>query len=308
MKKTVIAAAMLSAPLAFPALADTLFTPQNVTGGLNVGTLSGETKERVYAPDEGGRKLSQLNWKYKNAAVLKGHIDWDLMPWVTLGASGWTTFASKGSHMDDYDWLNANQKDWTDHSSHPNTTLSYANQFDLNAKGWFITQPDWRLGVMAGYQESRYSFYAKGGHHNYANGTDVGDFPAGLKVIGYQQHYKMPYIGLTGNYRYEKIEASATFKYSPWARASDTDKHYLRDMTFHEKTRHQDFYSLEGNVGYWLTDHAKIYIDAAWSRVENKKGSQMYYDGINDTVGGSSKASGIENYNFITSVGLDYRF
>lgn len=308
MKRIVISTVMLSAAISRPVLADTLFTPENVTTGISFGTLSGETKERVYAPDEAGRKVSQLNWKYKNAAIIKGHIDWDLMPYLTLGASGWSTLAGKGAHMDDYDWQNPEQKGWTDHSKHPNTRLNYANQFDLNAKGWIFNQPDWRLGLMAGYQQSRYSFHAKGGSYNYNNGTVMGDFDNNTTVIGYKQRFKMPYIGLTGQYLYNKIEFAGTFKYSNWVRASDTDQHYLTTTTFHDKVHNQNYYALEGSVGYWITDNTKIYIDTVWSRITNKKGSLEAYDRSDDSYGKLNKGSGIESYSLSTSVGLNYRF
>ncbi len=37
---------------------------------------------------------------------------------------------------------------------------------------------------------------------------------------------KMPYIGLTGSYRYEDFELGGTFKYSGWVESSDNDEHY----------------------------------------------------------------------------------
>ena len=50
----------LSAPVALNALATTepfAFTPEKVSTELSLGTLSGKTKERLYAPEEGGRLL-----------------------------------------------------------------------------------------------------------------------------------------------------------------------------------------------------------------------------------------------------------
>lgn len=76
-------AMVLSVPITFNALATTeflTFTPEKISTELNLGTLSSKTKERVYAPEEGGRKASQLDWKYSNAAIIKGAINWDLLP------------------------------------------------------------------------------------------------------------------------------------------------------------------------------------------------------------------------------------
>lgn len=58
--------------------------------------------------------------------------------------------------------------------------------------------------------ENRYSFTAKGGSYIYSSEggfrDETGAFPDGERAIGYKQHFKMPYIGLTGNYRYDSFE------------------------------------------------------------------------------------------------------
>lgn len=56
--------------------------------------------------------------------------------------------------MVDRDWLDtSNPGTSTDESKHPNTRLNFANEFDLNIKGWLLNQPDYQLGLMAGYQK-----------------------------------------------------------------------------------------------------------------------------------------------------------
>lgn len=130
---------------------------------------------------------------------------------------------------------------WTDESRHPDTRLNYANEFDLNVKGWFLKESDYRLAIMAGYQESRYSFNATGGTYIYSeNGgfrNETGALPDKIKVIGYKQHFKIPYVGLTGNYRYDNFEFGGAFKYSGWVRGSDNDEHYVRQTTFRSKVK-----------------------------------------------------------------------
>ncbi|MCL2900339.1 omptin family outer membrane protease [Brenneria tiliae] len=308
-------ALILSAPVAFAAAADAgdaLFTAEKVSGEIGLGTLSGKTKERVYDVDAGGRKVSQLNWKYNNAAIVKGSLDWDLIPWLSVGASGWTTIASRGGYMDDTDWLDENQKEWTDQSRHPNTRLNYANEFDINVKGWLLNEPAYRLGVMAGYQESRYSFKSTGGTYNYTDEEtglpDIGSFPADIKGIGYKQRFKMPYVGLAGSYRYENLEFGGAFKYSGWVRTSDNDEHYLTNTTFRAKIKNQNYYSLAGNAGYYVTPNAKVYVEGIWSRTTNKKGSLSANDRDQGTTNSAENSSGIESYNFMTTVGLKYAF
>ena len=162
MNKSTIA--LMMAMLSGTAYADSTqltpnFSPESVTVSTSAGMLSGKSHEMVY--DTGtGRKVSQLDWKIKNVAILKGDISWDAYSFLTLNARGWTSLASGAGHMDDYDWMNDNQSGWTDHSSHPSTNVNYANEFDLNAKGWVFQNENYKAGVMAGYQETRFSWTA----------------------------------------------------------------------------------------------------------------------------------------------------
>lgn len=313
--KISIPALTIALTVSFSAVADIdnrIFTLGSINGDIGLGSLSGKTKERAYDSDSDGHKISQLNWKYNNAAIIKGSLDWDLIQWLSIGASGWTTIASRGGYMDDTDWFNASQDAWTDYSSHPDTRLNYANEFDFNLKGWLLKEPDYRFGVMAGYQESRYSFTASGGSYNYTDEetglADIGTFPLGRAVIGYKQRFKMPYIGLVGSYRYKRFEFAGSIKYSGWVRASDNDEHYQTDTTYRSHIKNQHFYSLAGNVGYDLTPNAKVYVEGVWNRTTNKKGNTSVNDYGTGEAFSEENGSGIENYNFITTVGLKYSF
>ncbi|HAJ5871790.1 TPA: omptin family outer membrane protease OmpT, partial [Escherichia coli] len=139
---------VLTTPIAISSFASTetiSFTPDNINADISLGTLSGKTKERVYLAEEGGRKVSQLDWKFNNAAIIKGAINWDLMPQISIGAAGWTTLGSRGGNMVDQDWMDSsNPGTWTDESRHPDTQLNYANEFDLNIKGWLLNEPNYR--------------------------------------------------------------------------------------------------------------------------------------------------------------------
>ncbi|ENS2704669.1 omptin family outer membrane protease OmpT, partial [Escherichia coli] len=179
---------------------------------------------------------------------------------------------------------------------------------------WLLNEPNYRLGLMAGYQESRYSFTARGGSYIYSSEEgfrdDIGSFPNGERAIGYKQRFKMPYIGLTGSYRYEDFELGGTFKYSGWVEASDNDEHYDpgKRITYRSKVKDQNYYSVAVNAGYYVTPNAKVYVEGSWNRVTNKKGKTSLYDHNDNTSDYSKNGAGIENYNFITTAGLKYTF
>lgn len=307
---------VLSTSIAFSSQAATesdIFPSKTVSTDISLGTLSGKTKERVYDPAAGGRKVSQLDWTYNNAAIIKGALNWDVMPWFSVGASGWTTLDSRGSNMVDRDWNDDSRPGiWTDKSRHPNTRLNYANEFDLNIKSWILNEPNYRFGLMTGYQESRYSFIAKGGTYidseNDGFRNDIGAFANGKSVIGYKQRFKMPYIGLTGSYRYDNFEFGGTFKYSGWVRASDNDEHYLKSTTFRYKANNQNYYSVAANAGYYVTPNAKVYVEGTWNRITNKKANMSSYDKSKNAILLYKNAGGIESYNFVASAGLIYSF
>lgn len=49
------------------------FAADSITVNTSLGWLGGESKEYVYDA-ETGRKISQLNWKINNTAIIKGDI------------------------------------------------------------------------------------------------------------------------------------------------------------------------------------------------------------------------------------------
>ncbi len=314
--KIKLLAILLTTPVVFSAQATTdshSFSTEKIDAEMSMGTLSGKTKERVYEPDEGGRKISQLDWRYNNAAIIKGAVNWNVMDRISVGASGWSTLDSRGADMTDRDWADSrNPGQWTDESSHPGTRLNYANEYDLFIKAWLLNETDYRLGMMAGYQENRYSFSASGGSYIYSEDggfrNETGTFPTGERVIGYKQRFKMPYIGLTGSYRYDRFEFGGSFKYSDWVRATDNDEHYGREITFRSKIKNQSFYSVSANAGYFVTPEAKVYIEGTWSRITNKKGDASLYDRTDNTSESHKNSAGIESYSFMTTVGLRYTF
>lgn len=301
-------AAFSGAVYAGPTIVTPDFSPESLAVSASAGMLSGKSHEMVY--DEAtGRKISQLDWKIKNVAILKGDITWDAYSFLTLNARGWTSLASGSGHMDDYDWMNAKQSSWTDHSSHPATNVNYANEYDLNIKGWIFQGDNYKAGVTAGYQETRFSWTATGGTYNYDNGAYQGNFPAGERGIGYSQRFSMPYIGLAGQYRFNDFEFNALFKFSDWVRAHDNDEHYMRDLTFREKTTDSRYYGASVDAGYYVTPHAKVFAEFTYSSYEEGKGGTQIIDtntGDSGSIGGD--AAGISNHNYTITAGLQYRF
>ncbi|MGE4802558.1 omptin family outer membrane protease [Yersinia hibernica] len=293
-----------------PALADDNIhlDSKSIKTSVGLGMLGGESKEYVYDSDS-GQKISQLNWKIKNTAIIKGDISWDAFNWLTLNARGWTSLASGSSGMDDYDWLIPGQTNWSHWSNHPNTQLNHANEFDVNVKGWILNTPEYRIGTIFGYQQTRFSWAASGGSYSYNNGATTGVSPPNSPGIGYNQQFSMPYLGLASIYRYQDFEFNALLKFSPWVTANDNDEHYRRNLTFREKTNNSRYYSVTVDAGYYVTPNAKVYTELSLSKYEEGKGGTEIINratGEKAYLGGD--AAGIENMNYTVSIGMQYQF
>ncbi|ECZ1833710.1 omptin family outer membrane protease [Salmonella enterica] len=289
MKKHAIAVMMIAVFSESVYAESTLFipdvSPDSVTTSLSVGVLNGKSRELVYDTDT-GRKLSQLDWKIKNVATLQGDLSWEPYSFMTLDARG-----------------------WTDRSIHPDTSANYANEYDLNVKGWLLQGDNYKAGVTAGYQETRFSWTARGGSYIYDNGRYIGNFPHGVRGIGYSQRFEMPYIGLAGDYRINDFECNVLFKYSDWVNAHDNDEHYMRKLTFREKTENSRYYGASIDAGYYITSNAKIFAEFAYSKYEEGKGGTQIIDKTSgDTAYFGGDAAGIANNNYTVTAGLQYRF
>lgn len=281
---------------------------QSITASASTGMLGGTSHELVYDVDT-GRKISQLDWKIKNVAILKGAISWAPYSFMALDARGWTSLASGSGHMDDYDWMNVNRKGWTDHSSHPDTNVNDASEYDLSLKGWFFQGEHYKTGLVAGFQETRLSWTATGGSYSYGNGAHTGNFAAGERAIGYSQRFSMPYIGLAGQYRLSNFDVNAVLKFSDWVRAHDNDEHYMRELTFREKTTRSRYYGASVDAGYYVTANARVFAELTYSKYEENKGSTQLTDNASgESYSVEGDAAGIANKNYTITAGLQYRF
>ncbi|ESK40483.1 hypothetical protein P256_00936 [Acinetobacter nectaris CIP 110549] len=243
-------------------------TPSILTGG--------EARKYVFANDNS--ILSLLNWEIKNVPTVKADFTWELNSWLTMNINGWTSLSSNTVKMDDYDWRDPQTRSLnTDWSHHPNTSLNSANKFDLNFISWFVRAPNYKMGVLAGYEQSQFSWTSKGGRYhygatnssgNYIQGTAMmleGSFPDDESGIGYKQKFRAPYIGLVARYTYNKYELNATAKMSQWVQAKDHDEHYYRDLTFYSKGEMSDYYSVTLNGGYYISPKVKLFSEVTWS-------------------------------------------
>ena len=270
----------------------------------SIGYLQGESNEYVYG--DGGRQLSELDWKIQGATVIKAELMADLLPWLTANVNGWGTIDNSTALMDDYDWFNPHQSSWTHWSHHPDTELTEATNIDFNLRGWLLQNQNYKLGITTGYQQTSFDFLAKGGCYQYNNGLQTGCFPDHMPMIDYQQTFKTTYLGLTGKYLLNNnFELSATLKYSPWVKSSDVDEHYARDITFTESGDNSTFSSAALSAGYYFSRQTKVFFEAAFIQFTNGMADTEYNDHSNGIIF-IRDAAGLSNQNYVLSLGIQY--
>jgi len=208
--------------------------------------------------------------------------------------------------MDDYDWLNPYQAHWTDWSHHENTMLNYANDIDLNLRGWILKNQNYKLGVAAGYEQTAFNFNANGGCYQYASGHYVGCFE-NIPVIGYQQTFRAPYLGLAGQFKVDKFEFGALLKISQWVHADDTDNHYLRNLTFREYGTKSKYQSATIDAGYLYSEHTKFFAEASFNHFSEARAGTEIIDNDTGEMGYLPNSAGLGNKNYTFSLGVKYR-
>ncbi|WP_198155978.1 omptin family outer membrane protease [Herbaspirillum autotrophicum] len=307
------AVACMLAGLSFGAAAEsTLMLKQDKAGDLavevGVGRMQAESREYVYDAAS-GNKVSQLDWKASNVPVLKAALSWSVNPWLTVDARGWTAISSGANSMHDYDWLIAGQSDWSHISYSPDTRLHSAHEIDLSATAWLLRRPGYKIGMVAGYQQTYFNWTAYGGSYSFWNGTARGDFPAGQPIISYRQLFRAPYVGVRGHYYHQQWEFNALVKFSPWVGIDDYDTHHLRNTDFTERSGNSRYYGINLDAGYHVTPDVKLFAAVSWNKYLQGRGPTTQRDMNTGTVYfHEGDAAGMDNKNYAVTVGVKYRF
>ncbi|MCW8386929.1 omptin family outer membrane protease [Fluoribacter dumoffii] len=306
MKNKIVMVGLTSLFLTFNAVAAE-YQLNGLSLNASLGVLSGKAHEYVYYPHRESQ-LSQLDWRIKNAALLNGELNYDVLSWLSLNGRGWTTLAKNKAAMDDYDWFNPYQEDWTHWSHHENTHLNYANGLDLSLRAWLMQNQNYKLGLAAGYQWDAFSWRALGGCYEYNNGMNIGCFPDNFPGIGYQQKFRTPYVGLAGKYFINNFEFNALLKYSNWVSARDHDEHYARQLTFKDQGNHFGYYAATLNAGYFVTRGAKIFVEGSYNHFSNGHADTEIINKFSGAHGYESDSAGLSNKNYSLALGMQYTF
>jgi plasminogen activator len=158
-----------------------------------------------------------------------------------------------------------------------------------------------------GYRQSRYSWTARGGTYDYYG--DTGYFDPGVAGIGYKQMFYAPFLGLAAEANYGGLEFGARVKYGPAVKSKVYDSHFLRGLDFIDRGYNGTFYSLEGSMGYYFTEHVKAFIEGSYTVYKDLKGPMFIVDTetlVWDQALGNS--GGMQNKSYSISIGLQGKY
>lgn len=287
---------------------------QNVVifeGRMSLGYLNGEATELVYDPIS-GHKNSELQWD-TNEVLMLG-IGGSIQPKSWLRFNGDLRFNVTGgdNSLNDYDWLVPGW-DYTHWSGHDDTDLNTGYTLDLNVEfPFYAVNANTKFSGFVGYKRDNWEWEAKGGSYVYSvNGfrDTIGTFPAGDKIITYEQWFDTPYIGLGFSTRTSKMEFYGRVIGSMLVQAGDKDRHHLRNLLFEEDFENGDMLGIDLGLAYCFTSHWAMTAEFHYQNYFENKGTSEITDlttGRHIYIDGD--AAGIDHVQTTWSLGVRYLF
>lgn len=259
-------------------VADQPASPVSFSVDLGAGYLSGESKELVYWPNQNNHKASELIWEIEDLYMIGFGASLKVRNWMSVNFAGWVKATDGEGSMDDYDWSNVGG-DWTDWSRHENTDVTEGSILDLNAEFAFLRTDNVALKGIVGYKRDNFAWEASGGQYTYSEEgfrDTRGTFSNNLSVIGYEQTFTVPYIGVGFAAKFNALELSGRFVYSPLAEGEATDNHYLRNLVTYDEGEEGEFFGLDVAGTFSFTDHLALKLGYSYQRYDEMQGDSEW--------------------------------
>lgn len=282
-----------------------------VSAHIGAGYLSGEANELVYDPYS-GRKVSELQWDLDSVYMLNMGASLAPLPWLTLSADFWINLNKGNGSMDDYDYLASGYGGYSHWSHHGDTDLTNGFMFDINAAFTLYRAGATRFSGLVGYKYDNWEWESFGGSYIYSTNylfDTVGRFPAGEKVITYNQWFHVPYVGVAFESTVGRMFFKGRVVVSPFVTAEDEDTHHLRNLRFENDFDTSSMFGIDFGMGYAITSNLALTAAFKYQKYEEAKGDTIITDlntGARQYIPGD--AAGVDHSSSMVSVGLEYRF
>jgi outer membrane protease len=204
------------------------------------------TELAIFYPNGRKFKLSELAWDLKDVVMAGVHGSVGVGRRFRANFGVWSALTEGDGTMVDRDWnypdsqsalLEPNDRNWTDESRHPDTSVVKGTILDLNLNVLALQAGPFSFRGIVGYKNDTWGWTARGGTYVYSqefpgSRDAVGTFPEGQEVITYRQQYSIPYVGVGASWGKRAVQLESHVLYSPLVTARDTDYHVLRGVLF----------------------------------------------------------------------------
>jgi len=201
-----------------------------VSFSISTGMLNGESEEYAYSDYFGSDgKVSKLTWDLKHVFMVGAETSIGLSRRVSLNFGGWINANNGSGDMSDYDWMNGDDRPWTDKSDH-STDLEEGMMLDANIDIVLLSKENYTLSGVVGFRHDKFRWNADDGMGVYSTSLYPGDRGQDVefdgKAISYKQELYAPYLGFNFDYNKNKWTCNTYIRASLWAWGEATDTHY----------------------------------------------------------------------------------
>ncbi len=297
----------------------------SMVGGLadSLGFRVGEANEHVYHyehPDGRRRQLSRLDWELKNIVMAGGSLSLRPLDRLTLNGGLWLALTEGTGEMEDFDWLEVYNTDWT-HYSLSDVDVTHGYIVDLNVAWDLWAAREATVSLMLGYKQNGWKWEDRGVYLLYPEYLYIPNPLNGENMINYEQEFRMPYVG--GNVEWKPGRGGAGLAggywsvsgyvvYGPYIWADDWDHHVARDIYYQETFEGGDMIGCGLEIrfekriqGRWDA-FASVALD--YQKVGLIIGDMEMYEVSTGETSWAADVAGIENEYLVLSIGGGLRF
>ncbi|MFH0782704.1 MAG: omptin family outer membrane protease [Pseudomonadota bacterium] len=285
-------------------------SPVSFSLAVGGGYLTGESKELVYWPELGNHKASELTWKIDSLFMVGVGGSLKVQDWLAVNFKGWFKATDGEGAMDDYDWEVVGG-DWTKMSHSENTDVTKGSMIDIDVELAFVRTEVLALKAIVGYKRDNFGWEAYGAEYTYSvNGyrDTTGSISDSTAVIGYEQTFTAPYVGLGFAAKFNTFELNSRVIYSPLAQGDATDNHYLRNLVTYDEGKDGDMIAVDISGSFLVTQHFSVELGYSYQKYDTMQGDSEWQYRSEGYSYIYSDGAGMDQTSSLISLALRYTF
>lgn len=280
-------------------------------GWAGVGYLSGEAHEYVYWPSEGDHTASELIWEIDSLYMFGTGGSLNPLGWLKVNADLWFVLADGSGYMEDYDWIDTGNPNWTHQSIHPDTDVTQGFMFDVNVEMTALSTGSVSFVGIGGFRHDVFEWEARGGTYIYTENSfrdTSGTIPDGTLGITYEQVWDVFYVGMGFDGDFNRLHMNAKFTYSPFVSGEATDQHHLRNLVTYDDFTMESMWAITLGVGFDITERLNIAATYFYENYGTMTGDATWHYNDTHTVTTYTDAAGASLETSMLSARMTYTF